>query len=355
MARAKKTMPHDGSYRRLFTHPQMIEALLRRYVAQSWVERLDFETLEQVPAHYVSEEHQQRESDLLWRVRLQPASDRHEDETRGKESERAEWFYVYLLLEFQSGPDRFMAVRLLSYLMLFYEWLIARRELSESKKLPPVLPIVLYNGRRRWRAPVQVANLIEPAFGGLDTYVPRFEYLVLDEGHLPREALEPLDNPVTAVFQLEQSQELEDLRRIVHQLTILIGGEELEEMRRDFAAWLRRVLLPTRFRGEKIPEARDLLEIDEMLAETVKTWPKQWMAQGLEEGLEKGLQKGLQKGRRQGQLEGSREILTSQIEAKFGSPSTTVRERIEAANQTQVARWARRILTATSIDELFRD
>ncbi len=348
MAKAKKTMPHDGSYRRLFTHPQMIEALLRRYVAEPWVERLDFQSLEQMPAHYVSEEHEQRESDIVWRLRLEPDEERPGAGTkRRKEAQGTEWLYVYLLLEFQSGPDRFMAVRLLGYLTLFYEWLIGHGELSKSRKLPPVLPVVLYNGRRRWKAPVQIADLIEPAFGGLETYVPHFEYLILDEGHLPREALEPLDNPVTAVFQLEQSQELEDLRRIVRQLTILIGGEDLEQMRRDFAAWLRRVLLPTRFRGEEFPETRDLLEIDEMLAETVKTWPKQWLAQGRAEGRKEG--------RREGQIEGSRKLLVSLLETKFGSLSSAVRARIETATQTQVARWANRTLTASSVDELFRD
>ena len=339
MAKAKKTKPHDGSYRRLFSHPQMIEALLRRYVAQPWVERLDFATLEQMPAHYVSEEHEQRESDVVWRLRIRP------DARKGdrRQPQDAEWYYVFILLEFQSAPDLFMAVRLLNYLMLFYEWLIDRGELSASRKLPPVLPVVLYNGRWRWKAPVQIAELIEPAFGGLETYVPRFEYLVLDEGHLPPETLEPLDDPVTAVFQLEQSKELEDLRRIVRRLTVLIEGKELEAMRRDFAAWLRRVLLPTRFRGEQLPEARDLLEIDEMLAETVKTWPKQWLAQGREEGREEG------------RLEGSRKLLTSLIETKLGSPSAEARRRIEAATPAQVDRWAKRILTAASIDELFRD
>ena len=184
------------------------------------------------------------------------------------------WFYIYVLLEFQSSSDRFMAVRLLSYLMLFYEWLIDRKKLTLSKKLPPVLPIVLYNGKQRWKAPAQIADLVESDLDGLGTYVPHFEYLVLDEGHLSIEHLEPLDNPVTAVFQLEQSRELADLQRIVRRLTRLIDGEELGEMRHDFAAWLRRVLLPTRFEGARIPETRDLREIDEMLAETVKSWPK---------------------------------------------------------------------------------
>ncbi|MEW6467252.1 MAG: hypothetical protein AB1434_15320 [Pseudomonadota bacterium] len=36
--------------------------------------------------------------------------------------------------------------------------------------MPPVVPIVLYNGRSAWTAPTQVADLILPAPAGLDTY-----------------------------------------------------------------------------------------------------------------------------------------------------------------------------------------
>ncbi len=84
---AKKQTPHDGSYRRLFSHAVMVEDLIRRYIAPPWISRLDFSTLETVPAHYVSDELEQRESDVVWRLRYGPSGD---------------WFYLYILIEFQS-------------------------------------------------------------------------------------------------------------------------------------------------------------------------------------------------------------------------------------------------------------
>jgi hypothetical protein len=59
-----------------------------------------------------------------------------------------------------------------------------------------------------------VAELIE-LLPGYEALSPRFEYLVIDKGHLLRKQLEPLDNPVAGVFQLEQSQGLEEIRRII--------------------------------------------------------------------------------------------------------------------------------------------
>ena len=81
----KPPTPHDGSYRRLFSHPQMTEDLIRRYVQPPWLDGLDFSTLEIVPSHYVSDELEQRESDVVWRLRYGP---------------EREWCYVYLLIEF---------------------------------------------------------------------------------------------------------------------------------------------------------------------------------------------------------------------------------------------------------------
>ena len=65
-----------------------------------------------------------------------------------------------LLLEFQSGVDRAMAVRMLTYSGLLYQKLVAEGVLRERGALPPVLPVVIYNGRSPWTAPADVSELI---------------------------------------------------------------------------------------------------------------------------------------------------------------------------------------------------
>ena len=49
-----------------------------------------------------------------------------------------QWLYVYLLIEFQSTVDRFMAVRLLTYVGLLYQDLIKSKQLPRGKKTPSV-------------------------------------------------------------------------------------------------------------------------------------------------------------------------------------------------------------------------
>ncbi len=48
-----------------------------------------------------------------------------------------------------AGSDPFMAVRVLVYTGLLYQDLIRRGALDEAGRLPPVLPVVLYNGPER--------------------------------------------------------------------------------------------------------------------------------------------------------------------------------------------------------------
>jgi predicted transposase YdaD len=129
-------MEHDASYKLLFSHAHMVEDLLQGFVHEAWVREVDFTSLERVSGSYVSEDLRDREDDMIWRVRW-----------------GAEWLYIYLLLEFQATVDRYMAVRLMVYVGLLWQSLIQTRTLSPSGKLPPVVPIVLYNGRRRWTAP----------------------------------------------------------------------------------------------------------------------------------------------------------------------------------------------------------
>ena len=127
----------DAAYKRLFARPRMGRDLLRGFAARDWSGALDFASLTPLPASYVSRDLQQLHGDLVWRIRF------------GGER----WLYLVLLLEFQSGVDRAMAVRMLTYSGLLYQRLVAEGVLREHGALPPVLPVVIYNGRSPWTAP----------------------------------------------------------------------------------------------------------------------------------------------------------------------------------------------------------
>lgn len=60
---------HDNAYKHIFSHPTMVEDLLRGFLHEDWVQQVDFGTLEKASGSYVSDDLRDREDDLVWRVR----------------------------------------------------------------------------------------------------------------------------------------------------------------------------------------------------------------------------------------------------------------------------------------------
>jgi hypothetical protein len=223
---------HDSSYKQIFSHPRAVADLLRGFVHEDWVSRLDFSSLEKLNASYITDDLRERVDDLVWRLRL--------TRTEGG----ADWVYVYLLMEFQSSPDRFMAVRMMSYLALLYLDLVKSGRVGVGRSsglLPAVFPIVIYNGEPRWRGPQRVEDLIEEIPGALAAYRPRLKYFLLDEGRVPQAELVDAQNTAANIIALERISRLEDIQPIVRRLIDALKSPENVSLRRGLTVWLKRV------------------------------------------------------------------------------------------------------------------
>jgi predicted transposase YdaD len=314
---------HDHTYKVLFSHAEMVADLIRGFVHEDWVEELDFSTLERVDATFITEELVERESDIIWRVRW------------GGER----WLYVYLLIEFQSTVDPWMALRVMVYIGLLWQRLAKDGELTPSGRLPPILPLVLYNGVRLWNAALELALLIEEV-PGLERYRPQLRYCLLDEGRMADEELAPLRNLAAALFRLEKSRDAATIDGVLASLLEWLKAPEQSSLRQAFAVWILRVLA-NRLPGVEIPKLADLQEVKSMLAENVTEWTRQWKREGFEEGLEKGLEKGLEQLRR---------ALLREMEERFGSVPESVREKVAALDSfEEIARLIARAATASSL------
>ena len=315
---------HDNSYKNFFSHSRMVEDLLKGFVREEWVRKLDFSTLERVNSSYVSEDLRDRTDDIVWKVRW------------GKD-----WLYVYILLEFQSTVDPWMAVRIMTYLGLLYQDLIKEKQFTAGKMLPPVLPIVLYNGDSEWKAATNINELIYSIPGGLAQYHPSLQYLLLSEREYADKDLKELNNLVAALFRLENSKNAQQLHDVVIQLLQWLSSPQQDSLRRAFTVWFSRVLFPARLSDEDQPAIEELDEVKNMLANRVKEWEQDsW-----NRGVEKGLQKGLQKGRV--------EVLLNLLEIKFGELPENLRSICKQASEEQLQQWTRQILTAENLGDIF--
>ena len=311
---------HDNSYKRLFAHADLVRDLLQGFVHEDWVQDIDPETFERVTGNYVGPGNEPRESDMVWRVRLR---------------ENGGWLYVYILVEFQATVDPTMALRMMVYLGLLLQDLLRQGVRTPSGKLPPVFPVVAYNGNPAWTAALDVADLVDPVGRGLEVYRPRLRYFLLDEKHLGTEGLAGR-NLMSAVIRLEQGRGPDEMREVVAALAAWLDQPEKADLRRALAHWIRHVLLPARLPGVKIPEVGDLMEVRNMLEERVVDWTRDWKQAGIEEERQK-----------------LRAVVERLLEQRFGPLPAIARERLQGIDSTeQLAELSSQISGAPSLAAL---
>ena len=221
----------------------------------------------------MGEHDQARESDLIWKVYFKDGQP----------------LYLYLLLEFQSSQDGEMPLRLLEYVTLLYRTLIKSGE-AQADALPPVMPVVLYNGDSRWTKPTSLDQMIQaPSF--LKAWQPQFQFLLLDEGAFEPEQLEAMGTAVALLFEAEQASDRERLVQAMSQLfKALETLPNYQRLRRLIVRWLlrhtRRKIGPDAIIEQYLSEQR---EGADMLAENFVKVIKQEREQGLQQGLQQGV------------------------------------------------------------------
>ncbi|MEJ1961552.1 MAG: Rpn family recombination-promoting nuclease/putative transposase [Gammaproteobacteria bacterium] len=309
--------PHDHSYKLLFSHPQMVRDLLEGFVREDWLAQLDYSSLEKVNGSYVTGDLRARTSDMVWRVRW-----------------GADWIYIYLLIEFQSKVERYMAVRIAAYVTLLYQDLIKAKQVQSDGRLPPVLPVVLYNGQKRWNAALQLSELIQSGPHALEAYAPRMRYLLVDERRYRHSAQAPLRNLVAALFRLESSQTTTELQSVLRSVIEWMRSPEQASLKRAFSTWLKKVILP-RLSHNEAANVTEFEEMQVMLSETIKRWKAEYRSEGLKEGRRRCDER----------------LVLRQIHKRFGEVPHWAAVRVQSAQLEQLESWLEKLLDGASIDD----
>jgi predicted transposase YdaD len=324
-------LDHDALYHRFFSDPAIVAQLLREFAEGPWLDGLDLERMERLNATFHADTGQRRESDLIWRIPRRDGGDA----------------YVMLLLEFQSTPDPWMALRLLVYAGLLWQHLVREQRLIPDGGLPPILPIVLYNGDPRWRAAVDLTDLIGlPAGSALWQWQPALRYYVIDEGAFDAGALAARDGLPALLFRLENTAAPDQLVEVADAILAWFARHPgFPAARRVLVELLSAAVAPLG-PGVRVPEA--MKEVRNMLQTRVEQWIEQWK----QEGLQKGLQEGLLEGRREGEKQGEAAFLLRLLHRRFGVLPGWATDRVRAADSVTLEEWGMRLLHAASLEDV---
>jgi hypothetical protein len=117
-----------------------------------------------------------------------------------------------------------------------------------------------------------------------------------------------------------------------------LGRPQDRELCRDLLAWLAKVVVPMRCPGTELPELRSLHDFVHYAETDMPNWIEEAEARG----------------EKRGEKRGQAGVILRQIEHKHGPVSEDVEAQVLAADVDQLLVWTDRILTAQSLDDLFR-
>ncbi len=255
---------HDRGYKKLFSNTTIFRQLIETFVRQEWVKDLDFTQCETLDKTFIADHYKETESDIIYKVKL-----------KGRDA------YVMMLIEFQSTVDRFMVLRVLNYLASFYMDYVQSNE--GVTMLPPVFPIVLYNGDRNWTAPLTMREVIDD-HTLLGQYAPVFEYFPIVERAYLREDLLKIRNMVSTLFLAEAYYDVEMVKQ---ELISLFQHEDRQAM-----SLLVNWFLQLKEHGRITPVHYEELERVYHDAQEVRIMLETALAQERQRWREEGIQKG---------------------------------------------------------------
>ncbi len=217
----------DASYKRLLNHKRIVEDLLIGFIAPrrppAWAAALDFDSLREGATEGISDALRSRLGDLTWSI------DRRDD-SGGAHT-------LHLVIEHQSSVHYGMPLRFLNYSTLLYQRRYRdRKTWRKDDTAEPVLHVVVYNGDRRWDAPLTLAGLL--AGRPRDRPAPlavRYEVVDLVAARLDEL---PRANLLRWVAAVEQSVQAGTLPERVRELGEWLAGEGEPGLTATFDLWL---------------------------------------------------------------------------------------------------------------------
>jgi hypothetical protein len=319
---------HDGIFKRLFSDPALAAQELRAVLPPALVASIDWATMQPMPASFVDAVFRQSLVDLAYRARFAGGGD-----------------MVLWLLEHQSTDDHWMLQRIVdSKSRMWWSW---RRLHPEARHLPVIVPVVIYNGPRPWRAPrdmLALYGLSDGVRAALGPYVLTFSLVLDDLCAVEDAALRARRMDAYArlcLFAMARAAAEDFLDRLQHwqlELRLVFDAGKAEDIESFmlYTLYVHRHTDPGTTRERIVavagPEHEDvMLSVAEQL---------------IKEGFDKGIDKGIEKGQRA--------LLLRLLDRRFGAVPPQLAARVDTASPAEIEGWVDRVIDAATLDDVFR-
>jgi hypothetical protein len=239
-------------------------------------------------------------------------------------------------------------VRLLVYMAAI--WDDHQRAHPRARQVPLIVPIVLHHGADAWDAPTSMDEVYDcppEDLAAFAPHVPRFSFVLEDLARTREAELRQrvtLAVPQAVLWAFRHARHEPDIvaamRRDIREL--LVAMQSVPTGLHALALLMSYIMEVTGTPTEEIGEFLEL-EVSPMAYEEFVSTAERLRREVREQGRKEGLE------------EGRRDLLCKQLTLRFGKLSASARKRIERADSEALERWAERVLTATSLAEVFAE
>ena len=285
--------PHDKGYKRIFMVKKNFLDFIQKYVAMDWMQELTVDDIELVNKEFITDQFDTYESDLVYKIHV-------------KDNE----IYMFFLQELQSKNDFTMPFRLLVYMtaiwMDYFKNTKKKERTRKEFRLPPIFPLVLYNGTEKWTAKRQLREMVNGA-DFLKDYIINFRYALVSVTELERDFITSsntlIDNIIYADSFTEDKDWVENIERLGNRLTHL-PKEDVNA----WITWFQKALqgLDKESKQEIVERIRngDVNNMCNSFERILNTKIEEGLAKGMKEGIRKGMEEGMKEGMKEGIKEG---------------------------------------------------
>ena len=293
MQDTKEHQPHDKGYKRIFSVKKNFLDFIKKYVGFDWMSDLTVDDIELVNKEFVTDQFDTYESDLVYKIHL-----------RGLSRESVEEVYIFFLQEMQSKNDFTMPFRLLVYMtaiwMDFFKNTDEKRRKRKDYRLPPIIPLVLYNGAPDWTAPLHFKDKVAHSdmFNG---YVCDFEYILINVCKLDRGEIKKRNTLIDNILLADQFRTKEAWLENVKDLSDRVRklSKEDQNLWKD---WYEHAF--QRVNQELKDKFMELFQngddnmcnsLEQLIMDQVEVGREEGIAVGREEGIAEGIAEGIER------------------------------------------------------------
>ncbi|MCH9770577.1 MAG: Rpn family recombination-promoting nuclease/putative transposase [Gammaproteobacteria bacterium] len=305
----------DKLFKQSMANLKVAEDFFKQHLDIKLYRQIDWQSLRLDKETFIDRDYKAHAADMVYQVKT--ADDKA--------------MYFYLLCEHQSKVDRWMALRIFTYVLKLIE---RHHKQHPNDKLAAVYPMVIYSGRPKWTASQDLYDL----FGEQGEWAREYltQYQLIDIHRLEDQDLRQrlLAGVMQYSLKYQKIRELKSylkvlipwLERLDFQgsedyavviLSYVVDGLE-DDSNKDVFTQLISQISSEKLQDEAMTLAQQFRQEGfEKGLEHGKTLAQEFKKEGFTKGIEKGVEQGVQQGRRAERIALARKMLCEGLDVSF--------------------------------------